>query len=68
MRRFADNDKQALLSYTDAETYTDAGQGGYEIRTLIATAAAADGAKATVHFFEPIPIFATSAFCVNFAL
>ena len=68
MQRFADNDKQALLSYTDAQTYADAGQGGYEIRTLIATAAAAKGAKATVHFFEPIPIFATSAFCVNFAL
>ena len=45
-----------------------AGQGGYEIRTLIATAAAARGAKAEAHFFEPIPIFATSCFCVSFNL
>ena len=68
MRRFCANDKDAMLSYTDQETYRDAGQGGYEIRTLIATAAAAKGAKAEVHFFEPIPIFATSCFCVSFSL
>jgi 2,3-dihydroxyphenylpropionate 1,2-dioxygenase len=68
MRRFASNDKQALLSYTDEETYLNGGQGGYEIRTLIATAAAARGCEAEVHFFEPIPIFATSCICVNFKL
>ena len=33
----------ALLSYTDAETYRDGGQGGFEIRTFIAAAAAAKG-------------------------
>jgi len=68
MGKFARNDKQAMLAYTDAETYADAGQGGFEIRTLIATAAAANGAKAEVSFFEPIPIFATSCFCASFAI
>lgn len=68
MDRFARNDKDGMLSYTDAETYADAGQGGYEIRTLIATAAAAKGAKANVAFFEPIPIFATSCICASFDL
>src|SRR5580700_8668704 len=35
------NDKTALLSYSDRDTYRDAGQGGFEIRTFIAVAAAA---------------------------
>ena len=34
-----------------------AGQGGFEIRTYIATAAAGAG-RGTVHFYAPIPIFA----------
>jgi 2,3-dihydroxyphenylpropionate 1,2-dioxygenase len=68
MDRFQRNDKDAMLAYTDEETYRDAGQGGYEIRTLIATAAAAKGAKANVHFMEPIPIFATSCICAKFEL
>ena len=68
LARFARNDKQGMLSYSDEDTYADAGQGGYEIRTLIATAAAAQGAKAKIHFFEPIPIFATSAVCASFEL
>jgi len=68
LARFARNDKQGMLSYSDEETYADAGQGGYEIRTLIATASAARGSKANIHFFEPIPVFATSAFCASFEL
>jgi aromatic ring-opening dioxygenase catalytic subunit (LigB family) len=60
LRRWAANDREALLSYTDAETYRQAGQGGFEIRTFIAAAAAAKGAKGTVEFCEPIPIFAVS--------
>ena len=53
-------DKEALLSYTDEETYRDAGQGGFEIRTYIAAAAAAGGA-CEVQFFTPeLPIFAVS--------
>jgi 2,3-dihydroxyphenylpropionate 1,2-dioxygenase len=55
--RWARQDKAAMLSYTDEETYRDAGQGGFEIRTFIAAAAAARG-RGTVHFYAPIPIFA----------
>jgi 2,3-dihydroxyphenylpropionate 1,2-dioxygenase len=58
LRRWSQNDKDALLSYTDEETHRDAGQGGFEIRTLIAAAAAANGAKGNVWFYAPIPIFA----------
>jgi 2,3-dihydroxyphenylpropionate 1,2-dioxygenase len=68
LERFASNNKEAMLSYTNEETYRDGGQGGYEIRTFIATAAAANGAKADLHFFEPIPIFATSCVCASFNL
>ncbi len=57
--RWSRNDKDALLSYTDADTYRDAGQGGFEIRNFIAVAAAARG-KGTVTHFKPIPIFAVS--------
>jgi len=56
LARWAANDREALTSYTDAETYRDAGQGGFEIRTFIATAAAARG-RGFVHHYEPIPIF-----------
>ena len=60
-RRFLDQwarqDTAALLAYSDEETYRDAGQGGFEIRTLIATAAAARGVGEIWHY-RPIPIFA----------
>ena len=55
--RWAAQDRTGMLSYSDAETYRDAGQGGFEIRTFIAVAAAAKG-RGTVHFYAPIPIFA----------
>jgi len=55
--RWAAQDKGAMLSYSDVEIYRDAGQGGFEIRTFIAAAAAAKG-RGTVHFYAPIPIFA----------
>ena len=54
--RWCRNDQAALLSYSDAETYREAGQGGFEIRTFIAVAAAARGAG-TIRFYAPIPIF-----------
>lgn len=57
LARWAANDREAMLSYSDAQTYAEAGQGGFEIRTFIATAAAAGG-KGTVHHYEAIPIFA----------
>lgn len=56
--RWARNDRDALLSYTDEQTYLDAGQGGFEIRTLTAVAAACEEATGEVWFYAPIPIFA----------
>jgi aromatic ring-opening dioxygenase catalytic subunit (LigB family) len=50
------NDQRALLSYSDEATYRDAGQGGFEIRTFISIAAAAQG-RGHLHYYRPIPIF-----------
>jgi aromatic ring-opening dioxygenase catalytic subunit (LigB family) len=55
--RWVRNDRQALLSYGDADTYRDAGQGGFEIRTFISVAAAARG-RGQLQHYAPIPIFA----------
>lgn len=55
--KWARRDREALLAYTDADTYREAGQGGFEIRTFISVAAAAGG-KGDVWFYAPIPIFA----------
>jgi aromatic ring-opening dioxygenase catalytic subunit (LigB family) len=57
LERWRHNNKQALLSYSDADTYTEAGQGGFEIRTFISVAAAARG-QGHVQHYAPIPIFA----------
>jgi len=54
--RWARNDRAALLDYSDASTYRDAGQGGFEIRTFIAVAAAARG-RGEIRHYAPIPIF-----------
>jgi 2,3-dihydroxyphenylpropionate 1,2-dioxygenase len=56
LRRWLANDKQALLSYSDEATYRDAGQGGFEIRTFISIAAAAQG-RGSLQYYRPIPIF-----------
>lgn len=50
-------DKAAMLAYTDETTYAEAGQGGFEIRTFIAAAAAARG-QGKVNYYQPIPIYA----------
>lgn len=55
--RWVRNDKHALLSYSDQETYREAGQGGFEIRTFISIAAAAKG-RGQLQYYAPIPIFA----------
>jgi 2,3-dihydroxyphenylpropionate 1,2-dioxygenase len=55
--RWARNDKAALLSYSDTDTYREAGQGGFEIRTFISVAAAARG-RGHLRHYTPIPIFA----------
>jgi 2,3-dihydroxyphenylpropionate 1,2-dioxygenase len=68
LRRWSANDREALLSYTDAEIYREAGQGGFEIRTFIAAAAAAGGAKGRIDFCEPVPIFAVSCTLGSFRL
>lgn len=57
LRRWEANDKAALLSYRDEETYREAGQGGFEIRTFIAVAAAAKGRGRLGHY-RAIPAFA----------
>jgi len=54
--RWTRNDRAALLDYSDARTYREAGQGGFEIRTFIAVAAAARGQGELCHY-APIPIF-----------
>ncbi len=66
--RWSRNDRDALLDYTDLEIYADAGQGGFEVRTFIAVSAAASGATGTVHFYEPIPIFAVGCTVATYDL
>ena len=56
-RLFA-GDRSALLAYTDVETYRDAGQGGFEIRTLIAAAAVAKAPGELQFYTARLPIFA----------
>ncbi|MCI4431578.1 MAG: extradiol ring-cleavage dioxygenase [Burkholderiales bacterium] len=59
MDRWVRQDRQALLAYTDAEIYRDAGQGGFEVRTFISIAAAARG-PGTIRHLQPIPIFSVT--------
>jgi 2,3-dihydroxyphenylpropionate 1,2-dioxygenase len=66
--RLMRNDKEALLSYDDAETYRDAGQGGFEIRTFIAIAAAARGAGELQFYTAELPIFAVGCTVARFSL
>lgn len=71
-RRFLDQlmnqDREALLGYSDEQTYRDAGQGGFEIRTYIAAAAAAAG-PGTLHFYTAeLPIFAVGCTVASFAI
>lgn len=58
LRRWAANDREGLLGYSDEQTYLEAGQGGFEIRTYIAVSGATEGCSARVDFYRPIPIFA----------
>jgi len=51
-------DKKALVAYSDEETYAQAGQGGFEIRTYIAAAAAAAGPGELQFYTAELPIFA----------
>ena len=71
-RRFLDhfinNRRDELLAYTDADTYRDAGQGGFEIRTFIAVAGAAEGATGELWYYAPIPIFAVGCTVATMAV
>lgn len=66
--RLMRQDRDALLSYTDEETYRDAGQGGFEIRTYIAAAAAAGGVGELQFYTAQLPIFAVGCTIAKFAL
>ena len=68
LARFAANDREALLSSTDAETYREAGQGGFEIRTFIAVAGAAEGAAGQIWHYDAIPAFAVGCTVAVMAL
>ena len=58
LQRFLSNSREELLAYGDEETWREAGQGGFEIRTFIAVAGAAEGSTGELWFYAPIPIFA----------
>ena len=66
--RLMRNDQAALLDYDDAETYRDAGQGGFEIRTFIAVAAAAGGHGDLQFYTAELPIFAVGCTVARFSL
>jgi 2,3-dihydroxyphenylpropionate 1,2-dioxygenase len=66
--RWCRNDRDALVDYDDQTVYAEAGQGGFEIRTFVAVAAAAKGARGTVHHYAPIPIFAVGCTVATYDL
>jgi len=51
-------DRDALLDYTDEGIYREAGQGGFEIRTMIAISGLCAGSTGDIWCYQPIPIFA----------
>ncbi len=67
LRRWQSNDRRAMLSYTDEATYRDAGQGGFEIRTFISIAAAAQG-LGRLRYYRAIPIFAVGCTVATMAI
>ncbi len=66
--RLMRQDKAALLSYTDGDTYDVAGQGGFEIRTYIAAAAAAGGPGELQFYTAELPIFAVGVTVAKFEI
>ncbi len=58
LAKFLENRRAELMAYTDEETYREAGQGGFEIRTFIALAGLTEGSRGELWFYAPIPIFA----------
>ena len=68
LARLLQQDRDAVTSYTDADTYRDAGQGGFEIRTYIAAAAAARGAGELQYYTAELPLFAVGCTVARFAI
>jgi aromatic ring-opening dioxygenase catalytic subunit (LigB family) len=58
LEKFLANRREELIAYRDDETWREAGQGGFEIRTFIAVAGATEGCGGELWFYAPIPIFA----------
>ena len=56
--RWVRGDRDDLLAYTDEGIYRDAGQGGFEIRTMIAISGLCAGNTGEIWCYQPIPIFA----------
>jgi 2,3-dihydroxyphenylpropionate 1,2-dioxygenase len=68
LERWLANDREGLTSYSDEETYLEAGQGGFEIRTYVAVAGACEEAVGELYFYAPIPIFAVGCTVARFCL
>ena len=66
--RLLRQDCAALTAYTDEETYRDGGQGGFEIRTYIAAAAAARGLGELQYYTAELPLFAVGCTVARFAI
>lgn len=58
LEKFLANRREELIAYRDDDTWREAGQGGFEIRTFIAVAGAMEGRTGELWFYAPIPIFA----------
>jgi 2,3-dihydroxyphenylpropionate 1,2-dioxygenase len=58
LERFLNNRREELVAYKDDDTWREAGQGGFEIRTYIALAGSVEGCTGELWFYAPIPIFA----------
>jgi aromatic ring-opening dioxygenase catalytic subunit (LigB family) len=68
LAKFLANRREDLVAYTDAKTFRDAGQGGFEIRTFVAVAGATEGAQGELLFYAPIPIFAVGCTVATMAV
>ncbi len=68
LERLMSQDKTALLGYSDEQTYAEAGQGGFEIRTYIAAAAAARGPGDLQFYTAELPIFAVGCTVGRFSI
>ena len=68
LERLMRHDKNALLGYDDVETYADAGQGGFEIRTYIAAGACAGSGGEVQFYTAELPIFAVGCTVGRFHL